>query len=204
MKEKLYIIIMKTILSCICVALVFIDIFVSSVNIGYVTLLLLLFGILPWVGNLKSLEIFKLGKVEWFSKEQKENIKNNTEVLKQQKSTKKKKNYQFLYSDNIPLILAQLRMELEKRLTKLFSVYSINQHHIMGLNRMTDVLFEKEILDSQERNLIKDLLPSMNSAVHGKLDIEDSDRYAWVLEVSEILLNSIDAKLSKKGKNEKE
>lgn len=197
MNNKKFVIVIKIILSCLAIALIFIDIFVPAVNIGFVTIILLLLGVLPWIGNLKSLEIFNIGKVEWFSKEQKENIKANTEALKLPKSKKEKKTFYFFYSNNMPLILAQLRMELEKKLTKLCKEHMLNNYENRGVSRMTDVLFEKGILDSQERNLIRDLLPSMNNAVHGKLDIDDSDKYAWVLDVSEKLLNSIDSKIEK-------
>ena len=203
MLKKTIILVVKLLFSGLAISLLFLDLYCDNVNATYLTILFLLVAIIPWITNLKSLEIFNLGKLEWFSKEKQEEIEHvagnlpQTSLKWHSNESQSENEMMFLkYEGNVPLILAQLRITLESKLLKLCEIYHIEIDK-QGVYKMATMLNNRHIIDNNQYNLIRDLLPIMNAAVHGRISTEQGYNNAWVLNIADKLLNSIDFTIKK-------
>lgn len=90
------------------------------------------------------------------------------------------------------LALAGLRIEIEQRLLKLAESHGLGGRR-MGIGGLLRLLAKEDLLTSQERTVLADMVGLLNSAVHGaRVDAQATD---WALEVGPRILEALDSRL---------
>lgn len=164
--------------------------------IDLVTLSLIVVAILPWLSPiLKSFELPGGLKIEFRDMEKTAEKIDKAGLLPP--SPKKTYEYSFLsISEEDPnLALAGLRIEIEKRLKEIASIRDIPSDRRGGASQLLRELSRREILTSEERYALADLVSLLNRAVHGaRLDKEAVER---AIEIGPRILEGLDKKMEK-------
>jgi hypothetical protein len=164
-----------------------------NLAIDAITLVLIMLAIIPWLAPLiKSLELPGGLKLE-FQELQAAGIRAESAGLLSAKPSKKGQEFSFQsISEQDPnLALAGLRIEIEKRLSTLASVYKIN--NAKGVRPLLNALTENEVLTNEERSILSDMVNMLNAAVHGA--IVDKQAAQWAISTGPRLLISLDERV---------
>ena len=160
--------------------------------IDYVTLVLLLIALLPWLAPIfKSLEFPGGWKVEFQDLENAAARADQVGLLAPPKAKSLESAFAFerVAEQDPNLALAGLRIEIEKRLVRIAQRHGIEVKS-RGLGALLRDLSRREVLGHQERSVIADLVGLLNSAVHGaELDRRSAE---WAVEVGPRLLEALD------------
>lgn len=166
-----------------------------NIAIDAVTLALVVIAILPWLAPLvKSLELPGGWKVE-FRELQKAASRADTAGLLAAEPSRSEVSFSFqsISKRDPNLALAGLRIEIEKRLSKLAEVSGIDQRKPMGIGQLLRALAQREVLTNDERSILADMVNMLNAAVHGAaVDRQSAD---WAIDVGPRLLTSLDERI---------
>ena len=183
----------RLLISVLFLVLFALKVFLRVVEIDFIDLSILVLAFLPWIiDHVASLEINGVGKVELINKKERDNLEQYAEDGKEKNNEKETPEYSFsnLRYVDTKLGLAGMRIEIEKTLK---DIASHNQLNIQNptIKKLTDVLFQHQLISSKERAVIFDLVGILNRAVHNDISeyqINDLD-WAWDLGIQ--LLNSL-------------
>lgn len=202
-------IIFKIIFSFVFVGLVILKLvsewFNTRIDMTIISLIIISF--FPWISEyLKSIEAFGV-KAEFISESKKEKIdKEANKVIKDNKDIMTSKNASIEITKNInnlpdvkmmdtlnniedPLEkMVLIRYEIEKILRDICSKNFDNGTYFKNIRSMTDVLCKKNIIVSGARNLILDLIPFLNKAVHADVTIKEYNNVKWVIEKGMLII----------------
>ena len=167
-----------------------------NIAIDAITLALVLIAILPWLAPLvKSLELPGGWKVE-FQELQKAASRADTAGLLAAEPSRSEDSFSFqsISKRDPNLALAGLRIEIEKRLSKLAEVNNVEQRRgPMGIGQLLRALAQREVLTNEERSILSDMVNMLNAAVHGAtVDRQSAD---WAIDVGPRLLTSLDERI---------
>lgn len=195
----------KILFSCFFIVLAILYIVSEWLNdrIDTIFIALILIAILPWIAKyIKSLEAFGI-KTELVSLDKKETIEeelqtinNNENMNSLQKSNndsaKVYENTNSIYEavDTVEKLVL-LRHEIEKSLIKICKKNCI-EFKSKGIKHLTEILRNKKVLENNVANVILDLLPILNEAVHSHIDdikVSDAD---WIVETGISLIRYLD------------
>jgi len=163
--------------------------------IDAVALALIVIAILPWLAPLvKSLELPGGWKVE-FQELQKVASRAETAGLLASEPSQDQVSFSFqsIASQDPNLALAGLRIEIEKRLSLLAEIHGLTSRRPLGVGQALRALAQAEVLTSEERSILSDMVNMLNSAVHGAE--VDSFAAAWAIDVGPRLLTSLDNRI---------
>lgn len=189
--------------------------FYYRMDITFVGIILIAF--LPWFSEyLKSIEAFGV-KAEFISDKEKEKIdkeanriiENNQNITKEYKNINIIKNVnkiprqeKITYTINSiedPIErLVLIRHEIEKYLRNICEAYFNSYIYFKNIKSMADELYEDNIISPEVRNLIFDLMPVLNRAVHADLKIKEYDNIKWVEEKGILVIIYLEMILEKK------
>lgn len=168
-----------------------------SLAIDAITLVLIVISIVPWLAPLvKTLELPGGWKVE-FQELQEAASRAESAGLLAAKPSKKGQEFTFqAISERDPnLALAGLRIEIEKRLSSLAGVHSLNEGRPMGIRQLLNVLTSGNVLTNEERSILADMVNMLNAAVHGAT--VDTQAAEWAINIGPKLLTSLDERINK-------
>ena len=171
-----------------------------DIAIDAITLALVVIAILPWLAPLfKSLELPGGWKVE-FQELQKAAARADTAGLLAPELSRSDGAFSFqsISKRDPNLALAGLRLEIEKRLSQLAEVSSVEQRRPMGIGQLLRALTQREVLTNEERFILSDMVNMLNAAVHGAtVDRKSAD---WAINVGPRLLTSLDERIEEAKK----
>lgn len=188
--------IIRILFSGISIGLFLIHLFIPDVKIDIITLVLLVFAVIPWITHiLESLELpggwkFTFRKLEATGKQAEEMGFISNEI-----SNSDLEKYSFqLVGDNDPnLALAGLRIEIEKRLKTIAERNNIGIR-MQGVGKLLNILSDKHLIGKEERSILADMIGLLNKAVHGaKLDTR---AYTWAMDFGPRILKALDEKIN--------
>ncbi len=97
------------------------------------------------------------------------------------------------------LALAGLRIEIERRLRRIAESYGWGNNR-QSISQLIQILGQHSLLTRQELSVIRDLVGTLNMAVHGaEVDPKVVD---WVIEVGPGILAALDARMQESSKTE--
>ena len=166
-----------------------------NIAIDAITLALVVIAILPWLAPLvKSLELPGGWKVE-FQELQKAASRADTAGLLAAVPSRSEDSFSFqsISKRDPNLALAGLRIEIEKRLSKLAEVNNVALRRPMGIGQLLRALAQREVLTNEERSILSDMVNMLNAAVHGA--IVDRQSADWAIDVGPRLLTSLDERI---------
>jgi hypothetical protein len=163
-----------------------------SATIDGVTATLLLVALLPWLQPLfKSLELPGGVKVEFQDLEKVAARADAAGLLSTPLPADQKEPYSFqmIATADPNLALAGLRIELERRLVQLAKSRG-HEDAPKSIGQLLHYLNSKQLINGSERSVLSDLVPLLNSAVHGaRVDAEAVD---WALDTGPRILGALD------------
>lgn len=163
-----------------------------NLKIDAIILSLFIVAILPWLAPLfKSLELPGGWKFEFQDLINVEKRAGEVGLLAESDEAPE---YSFqVIADHDPnLALAGLRIEIENRLVKIANSVNIDTKR-SSVGRLMNILAKENLISSQERSVLADIVGILNSAVHGaKVDDRSAD---WAMEVGPKLLKALDNKI---------
>lgn len=157
-------------------------------------LLMILVLITPFASHIKKI---KLGDFEAELTQDIEKLKQRVEETDKAKkepeiSTKTNTLSEELYelaSKDVILALAKLRIEIERRLKRLF-IFG-KEMNVSGLRAMTQTLTATGVIDNELRNIILDLTSILNRASHGE-ELPTEAKIDNILEIGITIINELD------------
>ena len=162
-----------------------------TLSIDFVSILLIVIAMLPWLGTLfKAVELPGGFKFEYRNLEKLEGEIKDAGLLSQ-KNPGKDEAGDIICKNHPTLRLAFLRIEIEKRIRKLADKNGVPSQK--GLRFTCDQLREAGILSAKETSALHDPIGTLNQAVHGielREDIAD-----WASIIGPNVLASLDIKL---------
>jgi len=177
-----------------------------ELKIDAVLITLIIIAIIPWLEPLlKSVELPGGLKVEFQDFKKLEDEAKKAGLIKEialadattnAKSTSDTYSFIEIAEKNQELALVAFRIEIEKRLRNLADKYSIESKRF-SIVRLIDTLAKNEILTVAEMASLKDMINTLNNAAHGMAYDERSAN--WVIENGPKILDSLDAKLERRG-----
>jgi len=183
---------LKTWVSIIAVVLVILHMLFPNLAIDSITVTLFVIALIPWMSSfLKSVTLPGGFGVEYKDLEK---ISEKVEKFGIFESVLYRKNDQ--YEPNVfepELILAWLRIEIEKRIRKICEIKEIGDKQ-RGLSGMLNILQHKEVLSAQEINILRDINYSLNKAAHGQHVNQRVTR--WIIDIAPKILSGLDAKIN--------
>jgi len=183
---------MRSLISTVVVSLVIAHLLWPNAKIDGVTATLLLVALLPWLQPLfKSLELPGGLKVEFQELERVAARADAAGLLSTQTPIAKAGYYSFqmIATTDPNLALAGLRIELERKLVQLAESRG-HRDVPRGIGQLLHYLNQRELINGRERSVLGDLVPLLNSAVHGaKVDTEAVN---WALDVGLRILAALD------------
>lgn len=203
MKNNVFKYVFSGIFLLIAILMIFFDWFKNRIDSTIIILILIAF--IPWLVNyIKSLEAFGM-KVDLLSPEKKdkieeemenipkevikeENIIDNNIKIDKSKPIGSKKNPLLIESmdviarTNDPIKkMVLIRYEIEKELKILCRVNNI-QTYQQTIRQMTEELRKNKVLDNSVANLILDVVPILNKAVHSEIKNTDTNDLDWIID----------------------
>lgn len=177
-----------------------------DLKIDAVLITLIIIAIIPWLEPLiKSVELPGGLKVEFKDLKKLEDEAKKAGLIKENsladttattKSTSETDTFIEIAEKNQELALVAFRIEIEKRLRSLADKYSIESNRF-SIVKLIDTLSKNDILTAAEMSSLKDMINTLNHAAHG---VEYDQRNAnWVIENGPKILDSLDAKLERRG-----
>lgn len=203
-KDTVFKIIFSATFVLLAILMVFIDWFKNRIDFTIISLIMIAY--LPWVVKyVKSLEAFGV-KADLVTEEKKEEINKNIEKISPNITNINISNSnQNNVIDNTKLItfesissinenndtiqkLVLLRYQIENILKKLCKKEKIEPYK--NIRDMSKKLYDKRVLKNYEVNLINDLLPVLNKAVHA--DLNQLYEVDWVIRNGITLLAQLE------------
>lgn len=169
-------------------------------NIDNKVLFLIIFSLMPWF-NIRTFEIFGFGKFELFSKEEKEQTEKVIEKIEEEKSNNSRGSKTDIIS-TINMIqdpifkLVAIRVELEKFLNIIADKHNIKKQ--IPNRNLARLLFNDQIIDKNDYELIRVLWPILNRAVHSDIQKTDFSEIVWAITTGTFLLERIERISGKK------
>ena len=167
-----------------------------TLAIDAIALALVVIAVLPWLAPLvKSLELPGGWKVE-FQELQKAASRAETAGLLAPEPNKSDLvfSFQSVATQDPNLALAGLRIEIEKRLSSLVEIHGLGSRRPMGVGQALRALAQAEVLTSEERSILADMVNMLNAAVHGaEVDTRAAN---WAIDVGPRLLTSLDERVA--------
>ena len=171
-----------------------------TVTIDSVTVTLLVMASIPWLGRLfTKLEIPGILKLEGRElQEAADPITGDSGIQPQTTSdTKRKRRHVYAFetvaAGDRNMVLAGLRIELEKRLKEIARSHGIASGRT-PLGKVIGTLASQEIIRREEASALSDLLPLLNRAVHGAT--VDRAALEWALSFGPPLLDTLDERIA--------
>ena len=186
-------------------------------TIDTVTVSLLIISIIPWVTPfLKSLEVPGIAKVEFKYEIEEVTQKAEDAGLLSKKTNPESARYgvvnilpskrtdskdelkpEYLFqqiAENDPnLALADLRIEIEKKLNFIAKCYDLKIRNSLSVDIILEFLYNEDILSLEEKSVISELINLLNKAVHGA-EIDKSTAHR-AISTGQGILNTLDTKL---------
>ncbi|WP_417914231.1 hypothetical protein [Candidatus Electronema sp. JM] len=188
---------LRQIVSLGALALAIVHIIWPLLAIDAVALALIVIAILPWLAPLiKSLELPGGWKVEFQELQQAALRAESAGLLSDAPAQKEDAAFLFqsIASRDPNLALAGLRIEIEKRLSLLIEIHSIELRHKVSVGQMLRILTQTEVITSEERSILLDMVNMLNAAAHGAE--VDSRAANWAIEIGPRLLASLDKRIA--------
>jgi hypothetical protein len=191
--------IVQIIISFVCVTFIVLHILLPDIKIDIITISLLVLAVLPWIFQfIKSIEFPGGVKVTLNKLIKTENKAREIGLIETIKHSEKNNlPFQFFSQSDPNLALAGLRIEIEKRLKAIAENNNINTTN-QGLSSVLNNLTNNNLIATQERSIIMDMIGLLNSAVHGA--IVDQNTANWAVNVGPELLASLDKRIKKRKK----
>lgn len=166
-------------------------------NIDYLTIIIFLIAYIPWL--MKFLKSFKMFGTEFvFIDEKKAKEFDDRSKELNNKRTKKIDNKQVeesIFSDELDNIddevmkLALIRINLEKELKIMCKNNNIDSFKL-PIYVIIKKLREKKLLDNETCNLILDIVPVLNSAVHNEIKVSGYyNSLIWTIDAGTNIVN---------------
>lgn len=193
--------------------------FNARIDITIISLVLLAF--LPWLSDyLRSIEAFGV-KAEFVSESEKKKldkeankvIEDNKNIINENKSIEITKNVNNISDEkmidtinNIDAPLEKMvliRHEIEKCLRDICNRTFGNKTYFKNIRSMADELYENDIILLEVRNLIYDLIPILNKAVHADISIKEYGDIKWVIDKGMLIVNYLNMVQNKAKQNKK-
>lgn len=159
-------------------------------------LLMILVLITPFASHIKKIkwgdfeaEISLSQDIEKLGQQVKETVKVEKEPEISTKTNALSKELYELASKDVILALAKVRIEIERRLKKLF-VYG-KEMNVSGLRTMTQTLTATGVIDNKLRNIILDLASILNRATHGE-ELPTEAKIDNILEIGISIIDELD------------
>lgn len=182
----------------------FFDWFYNRINSTFIALLLI--GFLPWLTKyIKSLEAFGV-KTELVSDDKKEEINDkindiviNSYTIQDDSNKEITENNNFVEENSLLSIydtndsiekLVLLRVLIEKKLKKICKKNCIECRKF-SIPRYVETLRSKEIIKHNVANVILDLLPILNAAVHSDIDNYKISDIEWIISTGISIVNHL-------------
>lgn len=168
--------IMKFVISLVVILIAATRVWKPDLAIDQVTVALIIVALLPWAGSVfKAIELPGGLKVEYPEVKKIEKKAEHSGFIQTEGAhdslPQKQYSFEKIADEDANLALAGLRIEIESKLQKIASSYSIQQNR--SIRKLINDLQEHEALNSSEVSVLMDLLPLLNRAVHGaKVDQE--------------------------------
>jgi hypothetical protein len=166
-----------------------------NVKIDTVTLAFVIIAVLPWLALfIKSIELPGGWKIVLQDLQKAASRADTAGLLAVKPSISEDSVlFQSISKRDPNLALAWLRIEIEKKLSKLAEVSGIKQQRLMGVGQFLRYLTQQEVLTKDEHSILSDILNMLNAAVHGAtVDRQSAD---WASDVGPRLLTSLDERI---------
>jgi len=190
---------LRTTITAVALLLAAVHLIWPALTIDAITLVLLAIALIPWLAPLfKSLELPGGLKVEFRDLERAGQKAETVGLLEPEAPSVDGTPHAFeMAVDEDPnLALAGLRIEIEKRLKRLAESRGVPVRR-GGVGSLLRSLERAEVLKAEERSVLKDMIGTLNEAVHGAE--VDSRAAEWALEIGPRLLASLDARVEGPG-----
>ena len=168
-----------------------------NLMIDSITLTLIVIAIIPWLAPLlKSIELPGGTKIELRDLEKVEEKAKEVGLITKEPKQEKTKKYFFqdISYEDPQLALANLRIEIEKRLRKIAELKQISLNR-KGFGELLRVLSENNLLSQEERSVLLDLVGLLNKAVHSEIGSVDYRTVQWALDIGPEILKGLDERL---------
>ena len=208
-KNEIFKFIFSGVFIIIAMLMIFFNWFRNRINSTIIILLIIAF--IPWLVNyIKSLEAFGM-KVDLLSNEKKDKIDEEIEKISKNAIKEEKiissntiidKN-QPIGSEKNPLLIESMeliartsnpvekmvliRYEIEKEIKILCRVNNI-QTYQQSIRKMIEELRKNKIIDNIVANLLLDIWPVLNKAVHSEIKNIDANDIDWVIDKGSALV----------------
>ena len=177
----------KSVITFVAIILICIHLFVPSIKVDVITLGLLIAGLAPWLSSIvKAMEFPGGWKVEFQDLQNITQRAESAELLSEK--TDRKYSFESIVEDDPNLALAGLRIEIEKTLKEIALQEGITDIH--SINQLTSVLNQVGTITAEQTSLIRDLVPMLNEAVHGKS--VDPRAAEWAIKTGPRILNALE------------
>jgi hypothetical protein len=187
----------KILITLLALGLGAIRVWIPELTIDHVTVALIIVALLPWGGSVfKAIELPWLGRVEYPEIQKIKQRAEEAGLVQPHTYTNDDSvptySFENIASEDNNLALAGLRIEIESKLQKLASLHDISHipRHKSSVRRLAESLRRAEVLTSSEVNVLMDLLPLLNKAVHGAK--VDPDACQVALEMGKDILSALD------------
>lgn len=194
----------KLIISICAILVAIVHLIFPKLSIDIITVVLIAVAIVPWLETLfKSVELpggvkFEFQELEKIEKKAKKIGLISTEGSAKIEGEKSKPKYYFveIAEKNQELALVSLRIEIEKRLREIGTKYNLDTQKY-SVTRLIDALANKSILTSQETDLLKDMISTLNHAAHG---VEyDQRKTQWVIVNGSAIVDGLQNRIGNRG-----
>ena len=162
--------------------------FVPTIKLDAASIALTILILLPWLAPiLRAIEVPGM-KVEFKDLKQAGDKVAQAGLLSARQTDQTMKQDLFYYDPN--LALANLRIEIERRLRRITKRHDVSPFLPQGIDQYVRLLQERELLTTAEGKALSDLIHFLNGAVHGAE--VDPPAVQWAIEVGPDLLATLD------------
>jgi uncharacterized protein YutE (UPF0331/DUF86 family) len=172
--------IIQIVITIFALSLAAVHIFLPNLKIDAITITLVVIAIIPWLAPLiKTLEFPGGWKVEFSEKLKKVEIDVEKAGLIDEQLVGDIQKYSFtnVADSNVALMLAGLRIELEKSLKVLAKCHNIELHRYNSIAVVIIKLHKLDIISDEEQYILNETIGILNRAVHGEyIDYQEAQR----------------------------
>jgi len=186
---------LRQIVTAVALALAFVHLVWPRIAVDAITITLFFIAIVPWLAPIfKSIEFPGGWKVEFRDLQKAAARADSAGLLAtaMEAAAQNEHLFQRVAEQDPNLALAGLRIEIEKRLVSLAQEKGIDARK-PGIGTLLRELSEKQVLNSDERSVLMDLVGLLNNAVHGAQ--VDPRATIWAIDIGPRLLKGLDQKL---------
>lgn len=182
---------LKGLISLICLVFILLHMFCPKITIDNITIIALILGFIPWLSDLfKEIEMPGGWKIKFNDQKRLEKQFSDTGLdVELTDKDENKYSFQYIGKTDMNLALAGLRIEIEKKLREIAEKKNISTE-MQGIGRLIGILYEKKLIEFEEKSLISDMIGMLNGAVHGKNIDEES--FDWAMDYGVRILLSLE------------